>query len=86
VETPIVSPPHHFLKNVVRWLFVHFSTFFNVQPSSYEMYFLNKKQKQFGLGSSSHKTPWLSLPCRVILHQLGTKFDSQSSCFDFDFL
>jgi hypothetical protein len=69
---------------VLNWLFVHLSEKNYVQLSSYAMYFLNNKQKIFGLGFFGHKTPWLFLPCRVIFHQLGTKFDSQSSCFDFD--
>jgi hypothetical protein len=70
METLVVYPPNHFFKNVLNWLFVHLSTFFYVQPSSYAMYFLNKKQKFFGLGFFGHKTFRLSLPCKFILHQL----------------
>jgi hypothetical protein len=62
--------PTTFWKCVELAICTPLNFFFNVQPSSYAIYFLNKKQKFFGLGFFGHKTPWLFFPCKVIFHQL----------------
>jgi hypothetical protein len=70
VEVLVVFPPHHFLKMCWVGYLYTFQLFFNVQLSSYAIYFLNKKQNFFGLGFFGHKTPWLFLPCKISFHQL----------------